>query len=218
MRKIISILFFFPILFWSGAETLAQQRVVQYDRNFVFRDGIYISFSDFKNNAPIPVSRIISDYNKNSQDFFSKVLSKRTFTYVDNTGKEQTTNSDETWGYSSGGIIYVNHGTDFNRMTIIGNISHFLATVKMRMVNPDPFYYDRNFGVPQQYTYVSTQCILDFETGSIMDFSVNNMEIILSRDEALYQQFLALKKRQQRDAIFLYLRKYNEKHPIYFPE
>jgi hypothetical protein len=34
----------------------------------------------------------------------------------------------------------------------------------------------------------------------------------------LYNEFIALKKKQKRDSIFLYLRKYNEKHPIYFPE
>lgn len=224
MRKIVLLLLLvFPCF---QKEIKAQQRAIEYDRNFVFRDGIYLSFQDFRNNAPIPVNRVISDYNRNVQDFLGRVLSKKSFSYIDVAGSQQTANSDEVWGYCSGGMIYINYGTDFNRMTVIGSISHFIATLRTRMVSQDPFYYGRPYGYgygygyppPTQFSYTSVQCILDFDTGNIMDFNINNMEIILSRDPMLYQEFLALKKRRKKEAIFYYLRKYNEKHPIYFPE
>lgn len=219
MRKLIAIFIFFVLLLGMDAtQVFAQQKVVQYTRDFVFRDGIYLSFYDYKKNRTIPASSILSDYNKNNRDFFDKVLSKNTFTYTDSSGKDQTIKSSEVWGYCSNGVIYINHGTGFNRVMVIGSISHFLATTQVRTGNQDPFYNDQLFGPSQQYMYVSSQFILDFETGSIMDFNMGNMEIILSRDEALYKEFLALKKKQKRDSIFLYLRKYNEKHPIYFPE
>ena len=202
----------------STVSCIAQQKTVQYTKDFEFRNGIYLSFLDFKNNNPIPSSKIVSDYNKNSHEFFDKVLSKNTFTCVDGFGKEQTLNTNEMWGYCQSGLIYIHHGTDFNRVTIIGSICHFVATVPMKVGISDPFYYDQPFGTPQQYIYVSEQFILDFESGKVLSFNVDNMEGILQRDETLYKEFTALKKKKKRDMIFVYLRKYNEKHPIYFPE
>lgn len=196
----------------------AQQKAVQYTKDFEFKNGIYLSFLDFKNNNPIPSSKIISDYNKNSHEFFDKILSKNTFTCIDGFGKERTLNTNEIWGYCANGIIHINHGTDFNRVIIIGSICHFVATVPMKVGISDPFNYNDPFYNPQQYTYLSEQFILDFESGKVLSFNVDNMEGILQRDETLYKEFIALRKKQKRDSIFLYLRKYNEKRPVYFPE
>ena len=41
------------------------------------------------------------------------------------------------------------------------------------------------------------------------------MEILLKNDAELFDQFMKLKKRKKADSIFIYLRKYNEKHPLY---
>src|SRR5687767_11858453 len=49
---------------------------IPYSKDFKFTPGIYLSFQDFKNNGPIPVSRIVSNYDKNSLDFFKKELQK----------------------------------------------------------------------------------------------------------------------------------------------
>jgi hypothetical protein len=43
------------------------------------------------------------------------------------------------------------------------------------------------------------------------------MEYILQRDPALFAEYSALKKKQKRDQMFIYLRKYNDKHPLLFP-
>lgn len=196
----------------------AQQKTVQYTKDFEFSNGIYLSFYQFKNNNPLIASKIISDYNKSDRDFFDKVLSKNNITYIDSLGKEQTFKSNDIWGYCQNGIVHINHGTDHNRITIIGSICHFVATTQRQVGVADPFSYNDPFYNPQQYAYVSQQFVLDYETGKVLDFNVSNMEALLSRDVELFAQFTALKKKQKRDSIFLYLRKYNEKHPIYFPE
>lgn len=194
----------------------AQQKTVMYTRDFQFKNGIYLSYSDFKNNSPLNASRIVSDYNKASRDFFEKVLSKNSFTYLDTAGKQQVVKTNDTWGYCANDIVYINYGSDFNRVTIIGSICHFVAAVPVKIGISDPFYNDP-FNNPQQYTYVTQQYILDTETGKTLEFNVTNMEFLLMRDELLYKEFAAFKKKKKRDSIFLYLRKYNEKHPLYFP-
>jgi hypothetical protein len=106
-------------------------------------------------------------------------------------------------------------------MVVIGSLSHFVATIAQKTAN-DPFGYGYNNGLGYnpypRYVYSTQQFILDFESGNIYDFDVEHMEVLLQRDQNLLKEFDALKRKQKRDSIFLYLRKYNEKHPIYFPE
>lgn len=196
----------------------AQQKAVQYTKDFEFKDGVYLSILNFRNNNPIPVSKIIFSSNKGDKNFLKHVLDKNTFTYIDSGGEEQEMKTETVWGYCYNGIIHIDHGTDFNRVTIVGSICHFVATVPIKVGMSDPFNYNDPFYNPQQYTYVSEQFVIDYESGKVLNFNVGNMEALLSRDETLYKEFTALKKKQKRDSIFLFLRKYNEKHPIYFPE
>jgi len=51
----------------------------------------------------------------------------------------------------------------------------------------------------------------------ITPYDVKNMEILLKNDADLYLNFMKFKKRQKSEAIFIYLRKYNENHPFYLP-
>lgn len=209
----------FPIpLFSQPHSGGSPQKAIQYDKDFEFKEGIYLTFYDFKNNHSIPPSKIIFNSNKNDKDFLKHVLDKTTFIYIDSFGKEQEVKTDDTWGYSSNGNIYINHGTDFNRVNIIGSICHFVATVPMRVSVSDPFYNNDPFYNAQRYTYVSSQYVIDFDSGKILEFSTENMELLLRKDETLYNDFIALKRKKKRDSIFLYLRKFNEKHPVYFPE
>ena len=59
------------------------------------------------------------------------------------------------------------------------------------------------------------QFIFDSQTNKIVDFNVKNMELLLKNDAELYAEFMKLKKRKKADSIFIYLRKYNEKYPLY---
>src|ERR1035438_7781657 len=99
----------------------AQQKAVQYDKDFVFKDGVYVSLWDFKNNNPIPTSQIISKSNKNDRDYLKRVLENSSFQYVDSVGNEHEIKTNNIWGYCSNGTVYINHGTDFNRMVVIGS-------------------------------------------------------------------------------------------------
>ncbi len=217
-----------PLYLYSliPGSALAQQKIIEYDKDFTFREGVYFSFFDFKNNHPVPTSKILFKSNKDDRDFLKLALNNSTFHYLDSIGKEEEIKTNSIWGYCSNGTIYINHGTDFNRMVVIGSFSHFVATIAIR-TSADPFGYGHGYGYDNggigmnpypQYAYSTQQFILDFSSGHVLDFTVSNMEFLLQQDDALYKEFMALKKRQKRDSIFMYLRRYNTKHPIYFPE
>ena len=60
------------------------------------------------------------------------------------------------------------------------------------------------------------QYLLDFETGKIYEFDYQSVEKLIAKDIELFEEFSKLRKRKKRKLKFLYIRKYNKKHPIYF--
>jgi hypothetical protein len=61
------------------------------------------------------------------------------------------------------------------------------------------------------------QFILDFNTGKVMDYDYKNLEMILMRDPELHDEFSNLRKRKKKQLKFLYIRKFNERNPLYLP-
>lgn len=59
--------------------------------------------------------------------------------------------------------------------------------------------------------------MIDFESGEILEFTLDNTKRILMKDPDLYEQFIREKKSKQKDLMFVYLRKYNEKHQLMLP-
>jgi hypothetical protein len=232
---------FIALLFsFTGVFAQDERDLVKYTHEFRFNDGIYLNFEQVKNNAPLPKYKILTDADYHDPEFFDKVLKHDIIYYFDDKGVKQELSLEDIWGYSRNGVIYIRMGNEFSRISILGGICHFVGTV----TNTDTRYYDpyynpyynrynpysyyggyggyNNFYYPQQAeTYTRTemkQFILDFETGKVMDYSVQNVEIALMRDPELYDEYMALKSKQKKQLKFLYIRKFNESNPVYFPK
>ena len=61
------------------------------------------------------------------------------------------------------------------------------------------------------------QYIIDFESGKILEFDVDNTELLLMKDNELYEQYVQLSNKKKKDLMFVYIRKFNEKNPLYIP-
>lgn len=206
MKKLFSIVLFLNSLF-----AFSQTNTVPYSRDYEFKEGIFLTIDQFKQNDPILKPTIVSPISKDQRDFLTQVLEQKNVTYKDSAGIEQKVESKNVWGYCQNRTIFLNFNNNFNRVIVIGSLFHFTAAVRVSMPGVDPI-----MGMNNSYDEVR-QFILDTETNKVLDFNVKNMESILIRDTELYQQFMALKKREKPDLIFVYLRKYNEKHPLYLP-
>jgi hypothetical protein len=57
------------------------------------------------------------------------------------------------------------------------------------------------------------------ESGSFLPVTAGGLYEVLKRDDVLKEEFDALSKKQRNkeETIFLYMRRYNERHPLYFP-
>jgi hypothetical protein len=61
------------------------------------------------------------------------------------------------------------------------------------------------------------QYLFDFETGEVMDYDIESVEVLLMKDPELYDEYQGLRNRKKKQMKFVFIRRFNEKHPLYFP-
>ncbi len=211
--------FYYFIFFILTSLQPHAQQVIQYAPGFEFKEGVYLNFEQFKNNNPIPKNSIVSNFNKSDSEFLPTILDAKTFSYKDSNDSLHTIKTQDVWGFSRNDNIFISLEDDFNRISVLGSISHFVAAITVYNSSMNSPFFNPYYGPAPMPTVTQEmrQMMLDFQTGRTTEFTQTNMENILQRDQKLFSEFNALKKGQKKDLLFLYLRKYNEKHPIFFP-
>ncbi len=206
--------------------------LVKYSPGFKFEEGIFLNFEQVKQNKPISKSQIITTIPYDDPDFYDRILQEKKIELYDNLGSKQEISTKNIWGYSRNGVLYVNVNEDFYRITIVGSICHFVASLTTYSNYGSPYYssYGYPYGgyydpySPYYSPYQNSgntelkQYLLDFKTGNILDYDVESIEILLMADPELHDEFAALNNKKQKQMKFLYLRKFNERNPLYFPK
>lgn len=206
-----------------------EQYMVKYSPDFEFRDGLFANFESVKENDPIPAARIVTDEDMFDRAFYEKITVLKEIVIYDENGVKKVLKTADIWGYSRNGILYINVGSAFHRISFMGSISHFVATVTTYNPNHyDPYYnnpyysnsyYYNRYSMPQSNVGSTDlrQYLLDFETGDVMEYDTESVGVLLMKDPELADEFQALRSRKQKQMKFVYIRLFNEKHPLYFP-
>lgn len=243
MLKILKI--FFLISFFSQSTPLVRlsgqdkEGMVKYSPEFRFIDGIYLSFDQVKLNSPISKAKLLTSIDYNDREFFKKIFEMDKIYFYDNMGIRQEVAKNSIWGYSRNGVLYVQVQEGFNRITFVGSICHFVAditTYDSRYNNSPYGYYDpyySPYGYSNYYNPYSPyyspyrqsntsrnelkQYLIDFESGKILEFDVENTELLLMKDNQLYEEYVQLSRKKKKELMFVYIRKFNEKNPLYIP-
>ncbi|MDR2037040.1 MAG: hypothetical protein LBQ60_03870 [Bacteroidales bacterium] len=236
IKYIIWISFLFILLpAFLVVQTAFSQELVKYTPDFKFKEGIYLNFEQVKKNKPTPKSRILTSADYKSSTFFDKITEEKTLVYFDDLGNSQEVEVANIWGYCKNGIIYINIGGSFSRITIVGNISHFVAniTTYSNRYNSGPYgypygyspygyspygYYPYGGYSPSYRTTELRQFLLDFNTGKVVEYDNKNVELLLIPDPELHDEYSGLRSKKKQQLRFMYIRKYNEKHPLYIPK
>ncbi len=182
----------------------------RYSSDFKFKDGVYLSFEDFKNNQPTYEIFRINNALKSAGKLGIEVA-------CENPDLGKWCSIEKLWGYSSKGNVYIYQGyaSYFFRLQIIGALIHYIGFEGF-----DYTYYDRNFNYYDYYLPTTavpkfSEFFLDFETGRSYIFSYRVFrDFLKERDAALYEELINSKKKRKIYTHFLI--KYNKKHPIYF--
>lgn len=220
-----------------------QENMVKFTPDFRFTDGIYLNFDQVKSNNPIPKAKLLTSTDYNDREFFKKLLEAGKIYFYDGMGIRQEVLTNGIWGYARNGILYIQVQENFNRITFVGSICHFVAditTYDPRYYSSPYSYYDPyyssyyspygygNYSYPGSYysPYRQSnmarneikQYLIDFETGKIVEFDMQNTELLFMKDTQLYEEFVQLPRKKKKDLMFVYIRKYNERNPLYLPE
>jgi hypothetical protein len=217
------------------------ENMVKYTPDFRFKDGIYLNFDQVKNNSPIPKAKLLTSVDYNDRDFYDKLFKNDRIYFYDDMGIRQEVARNNLWGYSRNGILYVQIQDNFNRITFVGNICHFVADITTYdRYSPygygyyDPYYYSPyNYNSyyypyspysPYYSPYRSNssrnelkQYIIDFENGKVLEFDTDNTELLLMKDKNLYEEYVQLSRRKKKELMFVYIRRFNENNPLYIP-
>jgi hypothetical protein len=215
-----------------------KEGMVKYTPEFRFTDGIYLNFDQVKQNSPIPKSKILTSIDYNDREFFKKILEGEKIFFYDNVGVREEVAKNSIWGYSRNGVIYVQVQDNFNRITFVGNICHFVAdvtTIDSRSYSSpygsyDPYYSPYSYGnyyspYNSYYSPYRTnvarnelkQYLIDFDSGKVLEFDVENTELLLMKDDKLYAEYVQLSRKKKKELMFVYVRKFNENNPLYIP-
>jgi len=224
-----------------------EEGMVKYTPDFRFKDGIFLNFDQVKANNPIPKAKLLTSADYNDRDFFNKVFSGDKIYFYDEMGLRQEVDKDNIWGFSRNGVLYAMIQGNFNRITFVGNICHFVADITTydtrynNYYSPygyyDPYYYGGGYYNPYSYyggyspygSYYSPyyrnnvarselrQYIIEFETGKVLDFTPDNVALLLMKDPSIYDEYIQLSHKKKKQLMFVYIRKFNENNPLYLP-
>ena len=117
------------IFLWTSGQQDNSVEMVKYDPDFEFNDGFYANFNMVKANGPIPATRIVSEVDLFDRDYYDKVVARDDIIFYDNNGVKQSIKSKNLWGYARNGVLYINVGQAFHRISFVGSICHFVASV-----------------------------------------------------------------------------------------
>lgn len=222
-----------PLLLFMATTLVAQEtgerELVKYSQGFEFRDGIYANFDMVKANDPIPPARIVTDVDLFDRAFYDKVTDAKEIVIYDENGVKKVMNTSNIWGYGRNGVLYINVGGAFHRISFVGSISHFVASITT--YNPhyyDPYYYNPYYYNSYYYNRYNTrgsnyantelrQYLLNFETGEVLDYDTESVGVLLMRDPELADEYQSLRNRKKKQMKFVFIRRFNEKHPLFFP-
>lgn len=182
-------------------------------------EGFYLSHRQLYKDKPVPFASMLLPENVTPRSYFCNVLNSETISYFDSYGILQTISLENIWGFCSDGAVFVNMGGAFSQIQIFGTLCYFAANVTVRYEVPSTSFAYAGFG-PQarvQSTVEMRQYILELETGQYSEVSHSAMLGFLQKDANLYNQYNALSSSNKSKQLLVFLRKYNQTHPLLIP-
>jgi len=216
LRYLFFIFLSLPILSWGQADSL-----VLLTKNFKFEDGVYLSVSELQQNSPsLPWDSLYSILHTNPQNLT---------TLVDTIEYRSGEPLDSIWGFSLGGIPYVNLNEENNAglmkyvgLKVRGNICYF--SLEEVYEKPETITaYNPRTGIPFRQGVVmieqvkERQYMMLFESGEVEEFTALNFLEWIEEDEKLVKTVKGLDESDLSEKLFKCLLIYDDRNPVYVP-
>jgi hypothetical protein len=189
-------------------------------KNFKFQDGVYLDFEDFQNNKiSLSWDSVYAKLYTNPQ---------KMITLVDSLKHDGEVLNQAVWGFSLGGIPYVNlkrkneAGLDvFVGLKVRGNICYYRVEEVKEKVETIKAYNPMT-GVPFLQDEVVTKVevensfMLSFESGKIAALTKENFLEWIENDSKLTQTVKRIEG-NVKEKLFKCLLIYDDRNPVFVP-
>ncbi len=202
--------------------TAVGQQDIQLSKNFLFKDGIYLDLQAWQSNHPsLRWDEVEAVYFINPQTHLAQIQRIR----VKENG--DTLNLSSIWAICSDGIPYVKipheeinrELASFAALQVRGKICYFsypdwrnkkYEIAAYNPLNGRPF---RKGTVDREEEFVLEK-MLDFETGRLADFTVDNFLDWIQDDPRLVATVNSLDENEQKEKLFKCLLIYVDRNPV----
>lgn len=217
--KHILLLFSMLLILTAYAQEGMQQ--VAYTRDYEFKEGVYLTREAFLKNTPLSKAEIRTDIPKEKIDFWATLTKEKAIVYTDATGAAKEIETSAIWGYCQNRIVHLYYNKQFARVNVIGTLFQFAATITTTVTYYTPMFPGYPYmggGYRSSNVQEMHQFIYNTRNGQTLALNAQNLELFLQDDDELYKEYMNLKRRKRNDLVFFYLRKYNERNPLYLAE
>jgi len=206
--RYITLFFSFFLISMSGS---AQQDTLgRYSTGFPFREGVYMSFEDFACNCP---SILMGDIRYTTGEVVEQIdpAYRLNYMYSDSLRRLPML---ESYGYCSNGQIYLRRENFFDRLIVIGSLSHLIhreeyidyTAMGTTGFNNQPIRRERKI-----------EYLLNMRTGEKMLLDPDNLSLQIVAEPIMLHDFERMNKKARKQSMYRILRDYNAQHPLYFP-
>lgn len=171
-------------------------------------EGVYSSLHEFRTGAPnITKNRLVRNSSTGLELTIRQWINSEKLLYSDDFGNTSSFDPRDFWGYFENGTLYVFVGNKFHRVSLLGSISYFLESYPKITGNHSPVVTDARA--------VSSYKMLDMETGDVLDYDIENLGDLLSRDEELHAEYKAIvSMKVKRKKMYSFMERFNKKYPL----
>ncbi len=187
----------------------------QVDSLFNRKEGLYLDYIQFRENKPILKSQIISNIDTAQLDFFTKLTFQKEIKFYAVNEELKNISPKELWGYFQNNTLYINYQNVFYKVPVLGAISYFIGVEEVTYYTSVGVGYPYTMGGVPIRSKEMREFLLDYYTGKVYPFTIEQLEILLQQDEKIYKEFSQLSRRQKKKKYSYYIRVFNETHPIY---
>lgn len=170
-------------------------------------DGVYFTFAAFRNGKPDILKEQVAKSTYDPDYTLKKWSNSEFLNYLDASGARHSLNRDSVWGFAESGVVHVCLGNKFHRISVLGQLSYFLESYPVIKGNMAPVVTDTRA--------TSSYRLLDMETGDFYDYTIDNLQTLLERDEVLYNEFVSLETpKLKKKKMYSFIERYNNLYPL----
>lgn len=184
--------------------------------NCSIADGIFLNYSQFINNNPIPFNKLAIEGDVNDLHVISRAMAQKHIYFFNNSSDIEKVSTSSVWGYCILCNVYVNVGRLFLLVPKLETLSRIPEKI------PEKWFIDRvenkeeiTGNVDDEYQYINNiDLIVDMRTGTLHRFEPKVLIELFMPDSTLSQEYASLTKRKQKRRKLKYINTFNERNKL----